>query len=110
MSPGFRPATWSRRTDHGPAARGGGGPVTLARWLPRGSRCRAWPAPGGQARAGGCRRLGGRDHGARPGRRRLPMTGWLPDRALAAFRDGVTVICELAAQFTDDLWLAPTRI
>lgn len=36
------------------------------------------------------------------------MTGWLPDRALAAFRDGVTVICELAAQFTDDLWLAPT--
>src|SRR3984885_5087776 len=27
---------------------------------------------------------------------------------LAAYRDGVTVICELAAQFTDATWLAPT--
>ena len=27
---------------------------------------------------------------------------------LAAYRDGVTVICELAAQFTDASWLAPT--
>jgi uncharacterized protein (TIGR03083 family) len=36
------------------------------------------------------------------------MTGWSPDQALAAFRDGVTVICELAAQFSDELWLAPT--
>ena len=27
---------------------------------------------------------------------------------LAAYRDGVTVICELAAQFTDAMWLAPT--
>jgi len=27
---------------------------------------------------------------------------------LAAYRDGVTVICELAAQFTDASWLAAT--
>ena len=27
---------------------------------------------------------------------------------LAAYRDGVTVICELAAQFTDAMWLAVT--
>ena len=27
---------------------------------------------------------------------------------LAAYRDGVTVICELAAHFTDATWLAPT--
>ena len=27
---------------------------------------------------------------------------------LAAYRDGVTVICELAAQFTDATWLAAT--
>src|ERR1039457_3199907 len=27
---------------------------------------------------------------------------------LAAYRDGVTVICELAGQFTDATWLAPT--
>jgi hypothetical protein len=27
---------------------------------------------------------------------------------LAAYRDGVTVICELAGQFTDVTWLAPT--
>jgi uncharacterized protein (TIGR03083 family) len=36
------------------------------------------------------------------------MTDWSPDQALATFRDGVTVICELAAQFTDELWSAPT--
>jgi uncharacterized protein (TIGR03083 family) len=36
------------------------------------------------------------------------MTGWTPDQALAAYRDGVTVICELAAQFTDESWQAPT--
>jgi uncharacterized protein (TIGR03083 family) len=36
------------------------------------------------------------------------MTGWSPDRALAACRDGVTVICELAGQFSDESWLAPT--
>jgi uncharacterized protein (TIGR03083 family) len=33
---------------------------------------------------------------------------WSPELALAAFRDGVTVICELSAQFTDEMWLAPT--
>ena len=27
---------------------------------------------------------------------------------LAAYRDGVTVICELAAQFPEATWLAPT--
>src|SRR3989440_7255534 len=27
---------------------------------------------------------------------------------LAAYRDGVTVICELAAQFSDETWLAAT--
>src|SRR5258708_14518861 len=27
---------------------------------------------------------------------------------LAAYRDGITVICELAAQFTDATWLAAT--
>jgi len=27
---------------------------------------------------------------------------------LAAYRDGITVICELAAQFSDHAWLAPT--
>ena len=34
------------------------------------------------------------------------MTDWSPDRALAAYHDGVTVICELAAQFTEESWLA----
>ncbi len=29
---------------------------------------------------------------------------------LAAYRDGVTVICELAAQFTDAMWLAATPL
>jgi uncharacterized protein (TIGR03083 family) len=33
----------------------------------------------------------------------------LPRSALlAAYRDGITVICELAAQFSDAAWLAPT--
>jgi len=36
------------------------------------------------------------------------MTGWSPDQAMAAYHDGVTVICELAVQFTDESWLAPT--
>jgi uncharacterized protein (TIGR03083 family) len=36
------------------------------------------------------------------------MTDWSPDQALAAYRDGVTVICELAAQFSAEAWLAPT--
>src|SRR6202167_1079571 len=34
---------------------------------------------------------------------RVPRAG-----ILAAYRDGVTVICELAAQFTDATWLAAT--
>jgi Mycothiol maleylpyruvate isomerase N-terminal domain len=36
------------------------------------------------------------------------MSDWPPDQALAAYHDGVTVICALAAQFTDESWLAPT--
>src|SRR5262249_36130744 len=36
------------------------------------------------------------------------MTEWVPGPALAAFHAGVTVVCELAAQFTDDGWAAPT--
>src|SRR5438128_8703850 len=36
------------------------------------------------------------------------MTEWSLDQALTTFRDGVTVICELAAQFTDEQWSAPT--
>ena len=31
-----------------------------------------------------------------------------PEAILHAYRDGVTVICELAAQFTDATWLAVT--
>jgi Mycothiol maleylpyruvate isomerase N-terminal domain len=38
----------------------------------------------------------------------LSMTEWAPGPALAAFHAGVTVVCELAAQFTDDGWAAPT--
>ena len=34
--------------------------------------------------------------------------GWSPGPALAAFHDGVTIICELALQFTDAGWLAPS--
>jgi uncharacterized protein (TIGR03083 family) len=36
------------------------------------------------------------------------MTDWALGPALAAFHAGVTVVCELAAQFTDDSWAAPT--
>jgi uncharacterized protein (TIGR03083 family) len=36
------------------------------------------------------------------------MTEWAPGPALAAFHDGVTVVCELAALFPDDGWAAPT--
>lgn len=36
------------------------------------------------------------------------MSHWSPDQALAAYHDGVTVICELAAQFSAEAWLAPT--
>jgi uncharacterized protein (TIGR03083 family) len=36
------------------------------------------------------------------------MTEWAPGPALAAFHAGVMVVCELADQFTDDGWAAPT--
>jgi len=36
------------------------------------------------------------------------MTDWAPGPALAAYHSGVTVICELTAQFTDEAWAAPT--
>jgi uncharacterized protein (TIGR03083 family) len=36
------------------------------------------------------------------------MREWAPGPALAAYHAGVMVICELAAQFTDDSWGAPT--
>src|SRR5579859_937953 len=49
----------------------------------------------------------GGDHGPHPHWRR-PVTGWSPGHALAAFHDGVTVVCELAAQFSAEAWLAPT--
>jgi uncharacterized protein (TIGR03083 family) len=37
------------------------------------------------------------------------MTGWLPAiTVLAAYHDGVTAICQLASQFSGELWQAPT--
>ena len=36
------------------------------------------------------------------------MTDRVPGPALAAYHAGVTVICELAAQFTAEAWAAPT--
>ena len=36
------------------------------------------------------------------------MTDWSLDPGLAAYRDGVTVICELAARFNDAQWAGPT--
>ncbi len=39
---------------------------------------------------------------------RSPVRGWSPGPALAAFYDGVTVICQLSAQFSDAVWLAPS--
>jgi uncharacterized protein (TIGR03083 family) len=36
------------------------------------------------------------------------VTGWSAAEGLGAYRDGVTVICELAAQFDDQTWAAPT--
>jgi uncharacterized protein (TIGR03083 family) len=36
------------------------------------------------------------------------MTEWAPGPALAAYHAGVMVICELAVQFSDDGWSAPT--
>ena len=43
------------------------------------------------------------DSGGRP-----PARSWSPGPALAAFHDGVTVICQLSAQFSDAGWLAPS--
>ncbi len=37
-----------------------------------------------------------------------PVQGWSPGPALAAFHDGVTVICQLAAQFGEAGWLGPS--
>lgn len=39
---------------------------------------------------------------------RQPVRGWSPGPALAAFHDGVTVICEISAQFGDAGWIAPS--
>ncbi len=39
---------------------------------------------------------------------RQPVRGWSPGPALAAFHDGVTVICEISAQFGDADWTAPS--
>ena len=64
--------------------RGGGATPTLARWLAR---------PVGVA---------GKDGWGQS------MTDWAPGPALAAYHSGVTVICELAAQFTGEAWAAPT--
>jgi hypothetical protein len=36
------------------------------------------------------------------------MPIWAPDRALPAYHAGVTMICELAARFPEELWSAPT--
>jgi uncharacterized protein (TIGR03083 family) len=36
------------------------------------------------------------------------MTDWAHGPALAAFHAGVTVVCELAAHFTDESWASPT--
>jgi len=36
------------------------------------------------------------------------MIDWAPGPALAAYHSGVTVICELAAQFNDEAWAAQT--
>ena len=43
------------------------------------------------------------DSGGRP-----PVRGWSPGPALAAFHDGVTVICQLSALFSDAGWFAPS--
>jgi uncharacterized protein (TIGR03083 family) len=38
----------------------------------------------------------------------MPVTAWFPAPGLVAYRDGVTVICELAAQFGLQAWDAAT--
>jgi uncharacterized protein (TIGR03083 family) len=37
-----------------------------------------------------------------------PMTRWSPVPVLAAYYDAVIIICELAAQFSEEAWAAPT--
>ena len=37
-----------------------------------------------------------------------PVREWSPGLALAAFHDGVTVICQLSSQFSDAGWLGPS--
>jgi uncharacterized protein (TIGR03083 family) len=37
-----------------------------------------------------------------------PMLEWPADSVLAAYQDGVIVICALAAQFSEEAWAAPT--
>jgi len=39
---------------------------------------------------------------------RQPLRGWSPGLALAAFNDGVTVICQLSAQFSEAGWAGPS--
>jgi Mycothiol maleylpyruvate isomerase N-terminal domain len=36
------------------------------------------------------------------------MRGWWPGPALEAFHDGITVICEIAAQLTEEAWAGPS--
>jgi uncharacterized protein (TIGR03083 family) len=40
--------------------------------------------------------------------RERPTTRWSPVPVLAAYYDAVIIICELAAQFSDEAWSAPT--
>src|SRR5580692_3826321 len=74
-------------------ARDGGEWVTLALWHGAGAR-----------RAG---RRQGRTHEVQP-LLGTPVTSWGATGGLAAYRDGVTVICELAAQFGGRGWAAQT--
>src|ERR1700753_992286 len=71
------------------------GRPNLARWLPRKLRV---PAAGSRP---------GRNRDARL-RRWSPMTAWAPGPGLAAYRAGVTIICEIAALFTAAQWAAIT--
>lgn len=45
----------------------------------------------------------GTDSGGRPA-----TPSWSPGPALAAYHDGVTVICQISALFTDADWAAPS--
>src|SRR5258708_3132304 len=80
-------------------AQDGGKWVTLALWLPTGSG-----RDTGSAGAG-CRQGG--THGVEQFLG-TPVTGWSAVPGLGAYRDGGTVICELAAQFSVWTWCAAT--